>query len=70
MFTKAELLRDVWDFRSSSRTRTVDSHVSRLRRKLRAFDSGSELLENVWGVGYRLLGASLEPGVEVPMPMD
>ena len=50
-------------------TRTVDSHVSRLRRKLRAFDTGTELLENVWGVGYRLLGASLEPGVEVPMDL-
>jgi DNA-binding response OmpR family regulator len=67
VFTKAELLRDVWDFRASSRTRTVDSHVSRLRRKLRAFDSGTELLENVWGVGYRLLGASLEPGLETPI---
>ena len=56
VFTKGELLRDVWNYRVAGRTRTLDSHASRLRRKLR--DSGAEppLVENVWGVGYRLLG--------------
>jgi DNA-binding response OmpR family regulator len=68
VFTKQELLRDVWDFRASSRTRTLDSHVSRLRRKLRAFDSDTELLENVWGVGYRLLAAV--PGRESETPLE
>src|SRR5512133_2676689 len=34
VFTKEELLRDVWGFRSLGRTRTLDSHASRLRRKL------------------------------------
>ena len=33
VFTKEELLRDVWGFRSMGRTRTLDSHASRLRRK-------------------------------------
>jgi DNA-binding response OmpR family regulator len=56
VFTKEELLRDVWDYRSNVRTRTLDSHVSRLRRKLRALDPEAALLENVWGVGYRLVG--------------
>ena len=31
---EGELLRDVWGFRSSGRTRTLDSHASRLRRRL------------------------------------
>ncbi len=54
VFTKAELLRDVWGVRSGIRTRTVDSHASRLRRKLEA--AGAErLVVNVWGVGYRLV---------------
>ncbi len=57
VFTKAELLRDVWDYQASARTRTLDSHASRLRRKLRAVDPGTPLVENLWGVGYRLLGA-------------
>lgn len=57
VFTKEELLRKVWDFRSAGRTRTLDSHASRLRRKLRTVDFGAELVVNVWGVGYRLLEA-------------
>ena len=54
VFTKEELLRDVWGFRSLGRTRTLDSHASRLRRKLQAGGDG-RFVVNVWGVGYRLL---------------
>jgi DNA-binding response OmpR family regulator len=54
VFTKEELLRDVWSFRSLGRTRTLDSHASRLRRKLQENGVGPFVL-NVWGVGYRLL---------------
>ena len=54
VFTKDELLRGVWGFRSAGRTRTLDSHASRLRRKL-ARPGGAEYVRNVWGVGYRLL---------------
>ncbi len=53
VFTKDELLRDVWGFRSQGRTRTLDSHASRLRRKLDP--EGSRYVCNCWGVGYRLL---------------
>ena len=56
VFTKSELLRDVWGFRSPARTRTVDSHACRLRNKLAAV-GGRGYIENVWGVGYRLLAA-------------
>ena len=56
VFTKVELLRDVWGYRVTARTRTLDSHASRLRRKLRDCGAGIELIDNVWGVGYRLLG--------------
>jgi DNA-binding response OmpR family regulator len=56
VFTKDELLRDVWDYRSHARTRTLDSHASRLRRKLRELDGTTPFVENVWGVGYRLIG--------------
>jgi DNA-binding response OmpR family regulator len=38
------------------RTRTLDSHASRLRRKLREAGLPAVLVENVWGVGYRLAG--------------
>ena len=56
VFAKEELLRDVWGFRSSARTRTLDTHASRLRRKLLLAGSTSgPYVVNVWGVGYRLL---------------
>jgi DNA-binding response OmpR family regulator len=54
VFTKEELLRDVWGFRSLGRTRTLDSHASRLRCKL-AQAGAEDCVLNVWGVGYRLL---------------
>ncbi len=57
VFTKAELLQEVWGYRAGARTRTLDSHASRLRRKLREAGAEETLVENVWGVGYRLLGA-------------
>src|SRR4051812_49568805 len=56
VFTKAELLRDIWGYQASARTRTLDSHASRLRRKLRNLDPRTPYVDNVWGVGYRLLG--------------
>jgi DNA-binding response OmpR family regulator len=52
VYTKEELLREVWGFRSLGRTRTLDSHASRLRRKLAA--AGGDFVRNVWGVGYSL----------------
>jgi DNA-binding response OmpR family regulator len=54
VFTKEELLRDVWGFQALGKTRTLDSHASRLRRRLAAEADGPFVL-NVWGVGYRLL---------------
>jgi DNA-binding response OmpR family regulator len=53
VFTKEELLRDVWGFRALGATRTLDSHACRLRRKLGG--DGDRFVLNVWGVGYRLV---------------
>ena len=54
VYRKDELLRDVWGFRSLGRTRTLDSHASRLRRKLNPNGEQAYVL-NVWGVGYQLV---------------
>lgn len=48
-FSRAELLHAVWDWRSGGSTRTVDSHVAALRRKL-----GREVVRTVQGHGYAL----------------
>lgn len=54
VFTKSELLRDVWGYLSEGQTRTVDAHACRLRKKL----GGARWIVSVRGVGYRLLEAS------------
>jgi DNA-binding response OmpR family regulator len=53
VFTKRELLGEVWGYRTPAKTRTLDSHASRLRRKLDPEDG--RFVVNCWGVGYRLL---------------
>jgi DNA-binding response OmpR family regulator len=58
VFTKAELLRDVWGFRAMGATRTLDSHACRLRQKLSV--RGDRFVVNVWGVGYRLVDGTVE----------
>ena len=58
VFTKEELLRDVWGFRSMGATRTLDSHACRLRQKLGT--TGDRFVVNVWGVGYRLIDGPVE----------
>ncbi len=58
VFTKEELLRDVWGFRSMGATRTLDSHACRLRQKLGT--AGDRFVVNVWGVGYRLIDGPVE----------
>lgn len=55
VFRKRELLESVWGYRAHGNTRTLDSHASRLRRKLRAADPQRSYISNVWGVGYRLV---------------
>ena len=47
VFTREQLLHEVWGYRDGSGARTVDSHVRALRRKL-----GAEIVRTVHGVGY------------------
>ena len=50
--TRETLLRDVWNFAAGMQTRTVDSHVKRLREKL---GDARDLIETVRGAGYRMI---------------
>ena len=54
--SRDELLRDVWGHRVGTYTRTVDMHVSSLRKKLERVPQKPELLVTVSGIGYKLLG--------------
>lgn len=53
VFAKDELLSEVWGFRNNDKTRTLDSHASRLRRKLDPVNG--RYVVNCWGIGYRLV---------------
>jgi two-component system response regulator ResD len=54
VFSREELLRDVWNYQFYGDQRTVDTHVKRLREKLgQASDSVSQYIVTVWGVGYK-----------------
>ena len=52
VFTRAQLLDDVWGFDYFGDTRTVDVHVKRLREKLEGVSDKWDL-KTVWGVGYK-----------------
>ncbi|HEX6837191.1 MAG TPA: response regulator transcription factor, partial [Polyangia bacterium] len=51
--TREQLLRHVWSYPVDSATRTIETHVKRLRAKLG--DAG-ELIETVRSIGYRMRG--------------
>jgi DNA-binding response OmpR family regulator len=53
VFTREQLLRDVWGYRSYVPTRTLESHASRVRCKLAAAGLPGWVV-NAWGVGYKL----------------
>jgi len=54
VFSRDQLMARVWGYASALDTGTVTVHVRRLREKLEDDASRPELIETVWGVGYRL----------------
>lgn len=54
--SRAELLDHVWGYDFTGDERTIDTHVRRLRE---ALGSAGPMLRTVWGIGYRLIDASL-----------
>lgn len=52
VFTREQLLEEVWGFDYFGDSRTVDVHIKRLREKLEAVEANWQL-KTVWGVGYK-----------------
>lgn len=50
VFSRSDLLRQVWDYDFDGYDRTVDAHVARLRRKL---GPPGDWIETAWGIGYK-----------------
>jgi two-component system response regulator ResD len=55
VFSREELLKDVWNYEFFGDLRTVDTHVKRLREKLnKVCPEAAAMITTVWGVGYKL----------------
>jgi two-component system, OmpR family, response regulator len=53
VFTRTELLEQVWGYGHDGYDHTVNSHINRLRNKLGDDRGEPVFLHTVWGVGYR-----------------
>ncbi len=53
VFSRKELLNEIWGYENKQDTRTVDEHVKRIRKKLKDSDLKDIPLKTVWGVGYK-----------------
>ena len=52
--TKRELLEEVWGYSKDVMSRTIDTHLAELRRKLSPADNDPEYIETIARIGYRL----------------
>lgn len=53
VFTRAQLLEAVWGYHHSGYEHTVNSHINRLRAKIEPDAANPQLVQTVWGVGYK-----------------
>ena len=54
VFTRSELLEKLWEFQEVPGEETIKTHIANLRRKIKAAGCESDLIESVYGIGYRL----------------
>ena len=53
VFTREQLLENIWGFENLSETRTIDEHIKRVRKKLNNSNLNFQPIKTVWGVGYK-----------------
>lgn len=54
VLTRSALMDKLWEFDKSSSEETIKTHITNLRKKLRLAGNSTEVIETVYGVGYRL----------------
>jgi two-component system alkaline phosphatase synthesis response regulator PhoP len=53
VFSREQLLSNVWGYHHSGYEHTVNSHINRLRNKVEKNATKPEIVQTVWGVGYK-----------------
>ena len=53
VFTRNQLLENIWGYTYYGDTRTVDTHIKRLRHKLNIPEKSKWDIKTIWGVGYK-----------------
>ena len=66
--TRDTLLREVWGYHEGVRTRTLDVHIRRVRKKLEPLPE--QYIETIFGVGYRFQPFRHRPATLLPRPME
>lgn len=59
VFSRSQLLDSVWGYHHSGYEHTVNSHINRLRNKLEKDVTQPQIIQTVWGVGYKLNSAGV-----------
>lgn len=58
VFSRNQLLDSVWGYSHEGYEHTVNTHINRLRNKLKRHDNKPDFVQTVWGVGYKFSGIS------------
>lgn len=53
VYSRAQLLDSVWGYSHDGYEHTINTHINRLRKKLKRTDNQTDFIETVWGIGYK-----------------
>lgn len=60
VFSRSQLLESVWGYHHSGYEHTVNSHINRLRAKIEQDATSPQIVQTVWGVGYKFSPQGVE----------
>ncbi|MGP3778998.1 response regulator transcription factor [Halanaerobium saccharolyticum] len=53
VFSRKELLKNIWGAENNQEIRTIDEHIKRIRRKIKEKDINNKFIKTIWGTGYK-----------------